>query len=138
MDKGLIRRDDPAMVAFAYTAPISVISDCVTSYDLKKMDEMLAYYTAKGCEVKTLEEYMILLLDTTEDHCGRRFIDMLDAAGRKDYEYVDTTEKKISHCLGCNMKTASCFSSAPPWSMMFLFIASKKRKTYTVFDYIEI
>ena len=45
---------------------------------------------------------MILLLDTTEDHCGRRLTDMLDAAGRKDYEYVDTTEKKISHCLGCN------------------------------------
>ena len=42
---------------------------------------------------------MILLLDTTEDHCGRRLTDMLDAAGRKDYEYVDTTEKKISHCL---------------------------------------
>ena len=36
---------------------VHVISDCVTSYDLKKMDEMLAYYTAKGCEVKTLEEY---------------------------------------------------------------------------------
>ena len=33
------------------------IPDCVTSYDLKKMDEMLAYYSAKGCEVKTLEEY---------------------------------------------------------------------------------
>ena len=29
-----------------------VISDCVTSYDLKKMPEMLAYYTDKGCEVK--------------------------------------------------------------------------------------
>ena len=45
---------------------------------------------------------MILLLDTTEVHCGRRLTDMLDAAGRTDYEYVDTTEKKISHCLGCN------------------------------------
>ena len=36
---------------------VHVISDCVTSYDLKKMDEMLAYYTDKGCEVKTLAEY---------------------------------------------------------------------------------
>jgi nicotinamidase-related amidase len=36
---------------------VHVISDCVTSYDLKKMDEMLAYYSAKGCEVKTLKEY---------------------------------------------------------------------------------
>ena len=33
------------------------ISDCVTSYDLKKMPEMLAYYSDKGCEVRTLEEY---------------------------------------------------------------------------------
>ena len=36
---------------------VHVISDCVTSYDLKKMPEMLAYYTDKGCEVKTLAEY---------------------------------------------------------------------------------
>ena len=36
---------------------VHVISDCVISYDLKKMDEMLAYYTDKGCEVKTLAEY---------------------------------------------------------------------------------
>ena len=34
------------------------ISDCVTSYDLKKMPEMLAYYAEKGCEVKTLADYM--------------------------------------------------------------------------------
>ena len=36
---------------------VHVISDCVTSYDLKKMPEMLAYYADKGCEVRTLEEY---------------------------------------------------------------------------------
>ena len=36
---------------------VRVISDCVTSYDLKKMDEMLAYYAGKGCEVKALAEY---------------------------------------------------------------------------------
>ena len=36
---------------------VHVISDCVTSYDLKKLPEMLAYYTAKGCEVRTLAEY---------------------------------------------------------------------------------
>ncbi len=36
---------------------VHVTSDCVTSYDLKKMDEMLAYYAEKGCEVKTLAEY---------------------------------------------------------------------------------
>jgi len=37
---------------------VHVISDCVTSYDLKKMPEMLSYYTDKGCEVKTLAEYV--------------------------------------------------------------------------------
>ena len=36
---------------------VHVISDCVTSYDLKKMDEMLEYYARKGCEVRTLVEY---------------------------------------------------------------------------------
>ena len=38
---------------------VHVISDCVTSYDLKKMDEMLAYYADHGCEVKPLAEYRI-------------------------------------------------------------------------------
>lgn len=38
---------------------VHVISDCVTSYDLKKIDEMLKYYESKGCEVKTLAEYLI-------------------------------------------------------------------------------
>ena len=36
---------------------VHVISDCVTSYDLKKTPEMLAYYTDKGCEVKNLAIY---------------------------------------------------------------------------------
>ena len=44
------------MTRAGYT--VHVISDCVTSYDLKKMPEMLAYYADKGCEVKTLAEYM--------------------------------------------------------------------------------
>ena len=42
------------MAKAGYT--VHVISDCVTSYDLKKVDEMLAYYQKKGCEVKTLAE----------------------------------------------------------------------------------
>ena len=37
---------------------VHVISDCVTSYDLKKMDEMYAYYAKKGCEVKEFKDYM--------------------------------------------------------------------------------
>ena len=36
---------------------VHVVSDCVTSYDLKKMPEMLSYYADKGCEVRTLAEY---------------------------------------------------------------------------------
>jgi nicotinamidase-related amidase len=36
---------------------VHVISDCVTSYDLKKLPEMLKYYADKGCEVRTLQEY---------------------------------------------------------------------------------
>lgn len=43
------------MTKAGYT--VHVISDCVTSYDLKKIDEMLEYYSKKGCEVKKLEEY---------------------------------------------------------------------------------
>ena len=39
---------------------VHVISDCVTSYDPKKIDEMLAYYADKGCEVKPLAEYQNL------------------------------------------------------------------------------
>ena len=36
---------------------VHVISDCVTSYDLKKLPEMFKYYADKGCEVRTLGEY---------------------------------------------------------------------------------
>jgi len=43
------------MTKAGYT--VHVISDCVTSYDLKKMPEMLSYYADKGCEVKALAEY---------------------------------------------------------------------------------
>ena len=33
-------------------------ANALTSYDLKKMPEMLAYYTDKGCEVKNLAIYI--------------------------------------------------------------------------------
>lgn len=44
------------MARAGYT--VHVISDCVTSYDTKKLPEMLAYYADKGCEVRPLAEYM--------------------------------------------------------------------------------
>ena len=43
------------MTKAGYT--VHVISDCVTSYDLKKLPEMFTYYADKGCEVRTLQEY---------------------------------------------------------------------------------
>ena len=46
--QGLLLREMQAGYA------VHVISDCVTSYDLKKMPEMLAYYMKNGCEVKDL------------------------------------------------------------------------------------
>ncbi|MDO5846898.1 MAG: isochorismatase family cysteine hydrolase [Methanocorpusculum sp.] len=35
---------------------VTVLPDCVTSYDKKKIPEMLAYYEKKGCSLKTSEE----------------------------------------------------------------------------------
>lgn len=35
---------------------VCVISDCITSYDKKKIDEMLVYYESKGCNIKKLDE----------------------------------------------------------------------------------
>lgn len=33
---------------------VNVLSDCITSYDRKKIDEMLHYYESKGCKILTL------------------------------------------------------------------------------------
>ena len=38
---------------------VHVISDCITSYDLKKIDEMLEYYGKKGCDVKLLDQFIL-------------------------------------------------------------------------------
>ncbi len=42
------------MAKSGYT--VHVLSDCITSYDKKKLPEMLAYYESKGCEVTKLSE----------------------------------------------------------------------------------
>ena len=42
------------MAKSGYT--VHVLSDCITSYDKKKLPEMLAYYKSKGCSVLTLQE----------------------------------------------------------------------------------
>lgn len=37
---------------------VYVLSDCITSYDKRKIDEMLQYYESKGCIVAKLGEVM--------------------------------------------------------------------------------
>lgn len=37
---------------------VHVLSDCVTSYDNKKLPEMLAYYESKGSSVESLDDLM--------------------------------------------------------------------------------
>ena len=37
---------------------VHVLSDCITSYDKQKIEEMLAYYASKGCRVEKLSEVM--------------------------------------------------------------------------------
>ena len=34
---------------------VSVLSDCITSYDKKKIEEMLQYYESKGCKIISLD-----------------------------------------------------------------------------------
>jgi len=35
---------------------VNVVSDCITSYDKRKIDEMLRYYQSKGCKLVRLDE----------------------------------------------------------------------------------
>ena len=42
------------MIKSEYT--VHVLSDCITSYNKKKLSEMFEYYSAKGCSVNKLSE----------------------------------------------------------------------------------
>ena len=42
------------MAKSGYT--VHVLSDCITSYDKKKLPELLTYYESKGCEVLELSD----------------------------------------------------------------------------------
>ena len=44
------------MAKSGYT--VHVLSDCITSYDKKKLPEMLTYYESKGCSVMALQKTM--------------------------------------------------------------------------------
>ena len=37
---------------------VRVLPDCITSYDKRKIEEMLQYYASKGCNVEKLNEVM--------------------------------------------------------------------------------
>ncbi len=37
---------------------VNVLSDCITSYDKKKIDTMLHYYESKGCKIISLKELL--------------------------------------------------------------------------------
>jgi nicotinamidase-related amidase len=37
---------------------VNVLSDCITSYDKRKIDEMLHYYESKGCELISLNDLL--------------------------------------------------------------------------------
>ena len=35
---------------------VAVLSDCITSYDKRKLDDMLRYYQSKGCEILSVND----------------------------------------------------------------------------------
>jgi len=37
---------------------VHVLSDCITSYDKKKIPEMLSYYERNGCRIETLKSVL--------------------------------------------------------------------------------
>ncbi len=37
---------------------VSVLSDCITSYDKRKIEEMLLYYESKGCKIISLRDLL--------------------------------------------------------------------------------
>ncbi len=37
---------------------VNVLSDCITSYDKKKIDDMLRYYESKGCKIICLNDLL--------------------------------------------------------------------------------
>ncbi len=42
------------MAKSSYT--VHVLSDCITSYDKKKLPEMITYYERKGCSIMTIQD----------------------------------------------------------------------------------
>ncbi len=38
---------------------VTVLSDCITSYDKRKINEMLHYYESKGCNISCLDDLLL-------------------------------------------------------------------------------
>ncbi len=38
---------------------VKVLKDCITSYNKKKIDEMINYYESKGCKIITLNDLLV-------------------------------------------------------------------------------
>jgi hypothetical protein len=48
-------------ICFYYTLSnygVNVLSDCITSYDKRKIDEMLSYYESKGSKIISLNDLL--------------------------------------------------------------------------------
>ena len=37
---------------------VTVLSDCITSYDKRKIDEMVSYYEKQGCQIICLHDFL--------------------------------------------------------------------------------
>ena len=90
------------MTKAGYT--VHVLSNCVTSYDLKKVPEMLVYYESKGCEVKKFSEYKnymkrILLLFALL--CGMTTV--WGQTESKNMNYKQENNMKQKFCQSCGM-----------------------------------
>ena len=48
---------------------VTVLSDCVTSYDKRKIDDMLRYYESKGCKIVSIAEVLPGLAAEAEKPC---------------------------------------------------------------------
>lgn len=45
---------------------------------------------------------MVLMIDTTESHVGEAVLSEIEKCNLQEYELIDATSMKISHCIGCN------------------------------------
>ena len=83
---------------------VHVLSDCVTSYDLKKVDEMLEYYEKKDCEVRQRvvriydpDKHIIEVGENIKVVC-KRFLDS-GMTSEQVAERMDVPIKFVNACI---------------------------------------